>query len=76
MVLDTLTGEAVGVPEYQYGLKVMVLVAAAHPLWTSTERALEIAGPRKFGYDLDFKPCGTYTGVVSVIDEFEPAKKA
>lgn len=76
MVLDTLTGEAVGVPEYRYGLKVMVLIAAAHPLWTSTERALEIAGPRKFGYDLDFKPCGTYAGVVSVIDEFGPAKKA
>lgn len=69
MVLDTLTGEACGVPEYRYGLKVMVIVAAAHPLWTS-KRGLEIAGPEAFGYDFDFVPCGTYTGVTSVIDEF------
>jgi DUF917 family protein len=75
MVLDTLTGEAVGVPEYRYGLKVMVIVAAAHPLWTSTSRALEIAGPKAFGYDMEFKPCGTYGGVRSVIDEFGPASK-
>lgn len=72
MVLDTLTGDAVGVPEYRYGLKVMVMVAAAHPLWTSTERALDIAGPKAFGYDLEFTPCGTYGGVTSVIDEFAP----
>ena len=69
MVLDTLTGEACGVPEYRYGLKVMVIVAAAHPLWTS-QRGLEIAGPQAFGYDFDFVPCGTYTKVTSVIDEF------
>lgn len=75
MVLDLLTGEAVGVPEYRYGLKVFVMVAAAHPLWTSTPNALAIAGPRAFGYDIDFKPCGTYTGVKSVIDEFGPARK-
>lgn len=75
MVLDTLTGEAVGVPEYRYGLKVMVMVAAAHPLWTNTERALGIAGPKAFGYDMEFKPCGKYGGVTSVIDEFAPLKK-
>ncbi|CAK7567497.1 MAG: hypothetical protein SEPTF4163_005462 [Sporothrix epigloea] len=75
MVLDLLTGEAVGVPEYRYGLKVFVMVAAAHPLWTSTPHALAIAGPRAFGYDIDFTPCGTYAGVKSVIDEFGPARK-
>ncbi|EPE05645.1 hydantoinase [Ophiostoma piceae UAMH 11346] len=76
MVMDLLTGEAVGVPEYRYGLKVFVMIAAAHPLWTSTAHALSIAGPRAFGYDIDFKPCGTYTGVESVIDEFGPARTA
>ncbi|CAK7270485.1 hypothetical protein SEPCBS119000_004115 [Sporothrix epigloea] len=75
MVLDLLTGEAVGVPEYRYGLKVFVMVAAAHPLWTSTPHALAIAGPRAFGYDIDFTPCGTYAGVKSVIDEYGPARK-
>ncbi|KAL3418384.1 hydantoinase [Phlyctema vagabunda] len=72
MVIDTLTGEAVGVPEYRYGLKVMVIVASAHPLWTSTKRALEIGGPTAFGYDLEFKPFGTFTEVKSVIDEYAP----
>ncbi|RDW62005.1 hypothetical protein BP6252_11438 [Coleophoma cylindrospora] len=72
MVLDTLTGESVGVPEYRYGLKVMVLVAAAHPLWTSSQRAIDIVGPRAFGYDLDFKPFGVFKEVKSVIDEFAP----
>ena len=71
MVLDTLTGEACGVPEYRYGLKVMVIVAAVHPLWT-TKRGLEIAGPKAFGYDFDFVPCGRYTGVMSVIEELAP----
>jgi DUF917 family protein len=71
MVLDTSTGEAVGVPEYRYGLKVFIMVAAAHPLWTS-KRGLEIAGPQVFGYAVDFKPCGIYGGVRSVIDEFAP----
>ena len=75
MVIDSLTGDACGVPEYRYGLKVFVIIAAAHPLWTSTERAIEIAGPRAFGYDLDFKPCGIYGEVQSVIDEFGPVRK-
>lgn len=74
MVLDKLTGEAVGVPEYRYGLKVMVLVAAAHPLWTSSKRGLDIAGPKAFKFDIDFKPCGTYQTIRSVIDEFAPSK--
>ncbi|KUJ08498.1 uncharacterized protein LY89DRAFT_332024 [Mollisia scopiformis] len=72
MVLDTLSGEAVGVPEYRYGLKVMVMIAAAHPLWTS-KRGLEIAGPKAFGYNMEFDPCGVYGDVTSVIDEFAPS---
>lgn len=75
MLLDTLTGEAVGVPEYRYGLKVMVLVAAAHPLWTSSERALDIAGPKAFNLDTEFRPCGKFQEIRSVIDEFGPPKK-
>ena len=75
MILDRLTGEAVGVPEYRYGLKVNVLIAAAHPLWTSTKRALEIAGPKAFNFDIDFASCGIYQEVRSVIDEFAPLSK-
>lgn len=72
MVLDTLTGEAVGVPEYKYGLKVMVIVSTAHPLWTSTEHALEVSGPRAFGYDLDYQQFGQFAEVKSVIEEYGP----
>jgi len=74
IVVDSLTGEAVGVPEYRYGLKVFVIVAAAHPLWTSSQRALEIAGPRAFGYDVEYTPFGTFTEIKSVIDEYGPKK--
>ncbi|EHK97878.1 hypothetical protein M7I_6376 [Glarea lozoyensis 74030] len=48
IILDALTGTALGVPEYRFGLKVLVLVAAPSPIWTS-ERGLEIAGPKAFG---------------------------
>lgn len=75
MVLDTLTGDACGVPEYRYGLKVMVIVAAAHPLWTGSERGLEISGPKAHGYDAEYVPWGKYRGVVSVIDEYAPSEK-
>ena len=48
MVLDSRSGHALGVPEYRYGLKVIVLVAAAHPFWT-TRRGLDVGGPKAFG---------------------------
>ncbi|KAJ9248981.1 hypothetical protein DTO207G8_7049 [Paecilomyces variotii] len=74
IILDALTGEALGVPEYRYGLKVLVLVMTANPLWTSTPRALEIGGPKAFGYDMEYVPFGTYTEPRSVIDEYAPGK--
>ncbi|KAJ9295481.1 hypothetical protein DTO271G3_5937 [Paecilomyces variotii] len=74
VILDALTGEALGVPEYRYGLKVLVLVIVANPLWTNTPRALEIGGPKAFGYDMEYVPFGTYTEPRSVIDEYAPGK--
>ncbi|KAL0935436.1 hydantoinase [Colletotrichum truncatum] len=68
-LLDTSTGEAVGVQEYRYGLKVAVMIMAGHPLW-ATERALEIAGPKVFGLPHDYSSELRYTKPVSVIDEF------
>ncbi|PHH49839.1 hypothetical protein CFIMG_007607RA00001 [Ceratocystis fimbriata CBS 114723] len=78
MILDSVTAEAVGVPEYRYGLRVIVMVANAHTLWT-TQRGLEIGGPAAFGYsaeDLQYRAafCGGYGGVKSVIDEYGPPK--
>ncbi|GJD03043.1 hydantoinase/oxoprolinase [Colletotrichum higginsianum] len=68
-LLDTSTGEAIGVQEYRYGLKVAVMIMAGHPLW-ATERALEIAGPKVFGLPHDYETTLSYTKPASVIDEF------
>jgi hypothetical protein len=54
--------------------KLIVMMIAARPLWTSTELALQNALPRAFGYDMDLKLCGSYRGVKCIIDEFAPRK--
>ena len=53
-VLDSLSGEAVGTETLRYGQRVTVAVLPAPPLLT-TEKGLELVGPRAFGYDLDFR---------------------
>ncbi|KAI2627014.1 hydantoinase [Hypomontagnella submonticulosa] len=70
-LLDTSTGEAVGVQEYRYGLKVTIMIMAPHPLW-ATERALEVAGPTAFHLPYKYEATLEYTRPVSVIDEFRP----
>ncbi|PGH28925.1 hypothetical protein GX50_08331 [[Emmonsia] crescens] len=70
MLLDMSTGEAVGTPEYRYGLKIIVMVAAPHPLWT-TERGLEIGGPPAFGLSAEYKPDLQYVKPKSVIEEYK-----
>ena len=73
-VLDSRTGQALGVPEYRYGLKVFVLVAAPHPYW-ATARGLEVGGARAFGLDVEWEDIGGSAGLRwregrSVIREF------
>ncbi len=53
-VLDSVSGEAVGTEALRYGQRVTVAVLPAPSLLT-TERGLELVGPRAFGYDLDFR---------------------
>lgn len=70
-VIDAHDGEAVGTPEYRYGLLVIVLGIAASERWT-TERGIEIGGPKGFGMDhLTYKPLGKFVKPVSVIDEYD-----
>jgi DUF917 family protein len=52
-VLDSEAGTAVGTEALRYGQRVTVIALPAHPLFL-TERGLAHAGPRAFGYDLDF----------------------
>ena len=48
-VIDAQNGEAIGTPEYRYGLLVIVLGIVASEKWTSTPRGLEIGGPKDLG---------------------------
>ncbi|KAI1382056.1 DUF917-domain-containing protein [Hypoxylon crocopeplum] len=70
-VIDAQNGEAIGTPEYRYGLLVIVLGITASERWTS-ERGIEIGGPKGFGMDhLTYKPLGKFVKPMSVIDEFD-----
>ncbi|KAF3056242.1 Hydantoin utilization protein A [Daldinia childiae] len=70
-VIDAQNGEAIGTPEYRYGLLVIVLGITASERWTS-ERGIEIGGPKSFGMDhLTYKPLGKFVKPRSVIDEFD-----
>ncbi|CAF3441362.1 unnamed protein product [Fusarium graminearum] len=69
-VIDAQNGEAVGTPEYRYGLLVVVLGIAASDRWTGSERGIKIGGPDAFGFEhLKFEPLGQYFKPRSVIDD-------
>lgn len=70
-VIDAQSGEAIGTPEYRYGLLVTVIGITASDKWTSTPRGIEIGGPAAFGLtDIEYKPLGKFVKPVSVIDEY------
>jgi DUF917 family protein len=54
-VVDTQTAAAISTESLRYGQRVTILAWPCDPLWR-TPRGLEVAGPRAFGYDLDFVP--------------------
>lgn len=70
-VIDAQNGEAIGTPEYRYGLLVLVIGITASERWTSP-KGIEIGGPKSFGLDhLEYKPLGKFVKPVSVIDEYD-----
>ncbi|KAK0624799.1 hypothetical protein B0T17DRAFT_599446 [Bombardia bombarda] len=70
-VIDAQNGEAVGTPEYRYGLLVVVLGIAASDKWTGTARGIELGGPKAFGFEhLEYQPLGTFVKPRSVVEEF------
>ena len=69
-VIDAQNGEAIGTPEYRYGLLVLVIGINASERWTSP-KGIEIGGPNAFGLNhLEYKPLGKFVKPVSVIDEY------
>jgi DUF917 family protein len=69
-VLDAGTGRALGVPEYRYGVQVVVLGIACSPRWVESPLGLKIGGPGAFGFDIEYRPLGVYRESVSVLAEF------
>ncbi|EOO02161.1 putative hydantoinase protein [Phaeoacremonium minimum UCRPA7] len=71
-VIDAQNGEAIGTPEYRYGLLVIVLGIAASDRWTGSERGIAIGGPEGFGiHHLKYQSLGRFVKPKSVIDEFD-----
>jgi hypothetical protein len=54
-VLDSETADAIASEVIRYGQRVTVIAFACDPIWR-TERGIEVAGPRMFGYDFDYLP--------------------
>jgi uncharacterized protein len=61
-VVDTETAGAIGTERLRYGQRVTVIAFGCHPLWR-TAAGLALAGPRTFGYDVDFVPVEELAGL-------------
>jgi DUF917 family protein len=60
-VLDTESGVAVQTERARYGQRVSVIAFPCDPIWR-TDAGLALAGPRAFGYDLDYVPVEALRG--------------
>jgi DUF917 family protein len=54
-ILDSETGHAITTESLRYGFRVAVLGMPCDSRWR-TPGGIELAGPRYFGYDIDFVP--------------------
>ena len=54
-VLDSETGEPITTEALRYGMRVAVIAFPCAPQWREP-KALELAHPRYFGYDVDYVP--------------------
>jgi hypothetical protein len=54
-LVDDQTGQAVPTELLRFGQRVALIALPCDPIWRS-ERGLAIAGPRAFGYDIDYVP--------------------
>lgn len=55
MMMELDTGQPIPAEEVRYGYRVAVIGLPCDPHWR-TEAGLKTAGPRRFGYDVDFRP--------------------
>lgn len=71
-VIDLQSGQAVGVPEFKYGLRVVVIGIACSELWNDTEKSMKYGGLEAFDLSttLEHKSIGLYKETKSVIEEY------
>jgi DUF917 family protein len=62
-VLDAEAGNAITTESLRYGYRVVVLGMPCDPRWR-TKEGIELAGPRYFGYDLDYVPIEERVGAI------------
>lgn len=55
MTLELDSGEPIPAEEIRYGYRVAVIGLPCDPHWRS-EAGLKLSGPRRFGYEVDFRP--------------------
>lgn len=55
MAMEIDTGEPIPAEEIRYGYRVAVVGLPCDPRWR-TEAGIELAGPRHFGYDMEYRP--------------------
>jgi DUF917 family protein len=60
-VLDSETADAIVTERIRYGQRVTVIAFGSDPVWR-TERGIDVAGPRAFGYDFDYVPVEELAG--------------
>ena len=61
-LVDSQTADAVATEMVRYGQRVAILAFPCAPIWR-TPAGIKIAGPRAFGYDIDFVPVEALHGV-------------
>jgi uncharacterized protein len=63
-VLEAETAEPITTEELRYGLRVSVIAAPCDPRWRG-EAGLALAGPRYFGYEIDYVPVEELLGAAA-----------
>lgn len=65
-IVDSDTARPISTEETRYGLRVAVLGLPCSPLLRTPE-AIQVVGPRAFGYELDYEPLGDYVAPKPVV---------
>ena len=63
-LLEQETGKPITTENLRYGQRVSVFAIEAPPLLRTPE-ALQVVGPRAFGYDCDYRPLGEPDGAAA-----------